>query len=180
MSWDRERYQRAIQFAGLAHGEQKVPGSTMPYLVHVADVCQETLVAMTAPGVPGDINLAMTCALLHDTIEDTAVTYENIKAEFGERVADGVLALTKDLSLPKARRMQDSLERILQQGPEVRVVKMADRVSNLRRPPAHWSLEKRQFYREEARLILKMLQGVNPVIEQRLAGKIERYASYFQ
>ncbi|MCU0449385.1 MAG: HD domain-containing protein [Bernardetiaceae bacterium] len=126
--WSLERYHQAFTLAAHAHADQRIADSEVPYIVHVAEVANETLAALLAAPPGLDWDLALACALLHDTIEDTKVTYAEVAAAFGERVAQGVLALTKNFELPKADQMADSLQRILAQGPEVRLVKMADRV----------------------------------------------------
>jgi (p)ppGpp synthase/HD superfamily hydrolase len=176
--WNLELYHQAFTLAARAHANQWIAQSDVPYMVHVAEVANETLAALlaTAPGL--DWDLALACALLHDTIEDTSVTYAQVAGQFGERVAQGVLALTKNPDLPKADQMADSLARILTQSAEVRLVKMADRVSNLREPPPHWANERRVAYRAEAEVILATLGGVCPAIEERLGEKIKTYSQY--
>lgn len=175
--WNPDLYQKTIKFAAEAHGDQKIPGSNIPYVVHLATVCMEATNALIHTR-EGDINLVMQCALLHDTIEDTPISYDEVFALFGERVAKGVHALTKNEYLPKSEQMLDSLKRILAQGAEIRIVKMADRIFNLQAPPHYWSQEKRLAYQEEARLIFEQLNGVNPFIEERLAQKIEAYSLF--
>ncbi|MEZ4311729.1 MAG: HD domain-containing protein [Polyangiaceae bacterium] len=120
-------------------------------------------------------DLAIACALLHDTIEDTAVTREQVAAAFGEPVAAGVSALSKDPSLPKREAMKDSLQRIQAQPPEVWLVKLADRTVNLAPPPHYWSPEKIAAYREEAILIADTLAPASPVQTARLRRRIEQY-----
>lgn len=173
MSWDPDLYQRTLRFAAGAHGQQKVPGTGHPYVVHVAMVCAEVL---RAPGL--DTNLALQCALLHDTLEDTSVGAEAVGAEFGPAVLAGVQALTKSADLPKSQAMADSLRRILECPPEVAAVKLADRITNLQEPPPHWTAEKRAAYREEALEIHRQLADRCPALGARLAEKIEDYAQY--
>ncbi len=180
MSFNPHIYRQAVTFAGKAHAEHKIPGTTIPYITHLAAVAAETISAVLQSAEANlDIDFAVQCALLHDVIEDTSVKYEEIVASFSEKVAQGVLALSKNDQLPFSEQMADSLHRILEQGTEVRIVKMADRVDNLYLPALHWTSNKRKHYQEEARLILHTLQGVNPYIENRLAQKIEDYAKYF-
>ena len=83
-------------------------------------------------------NLALQCAL-HDVLEDTRVRYEQVRDEFGEAVAQGVLALTVDKRLPRSEQMAECLPRIRQQPAEIWMVKLADRITNLQPPPRHWS-----------------------------------------
>ena len=177
--WNQDLYLQTLIFAGKAHHKQKVPASEMSYVVHFANVTMEVAHALVCSNDTNlDATFAIQCALLHDTIEDTAVTYEDIVANFGKKIADGVLALTKNESLPKEEQMQDSLNRIVAQGPEVRIVKMADRINNLQPPPAYWDNAKMLKYKKEAQLILDTLKGVNPYIENRLQQKIETYNQY--
>ncbi len=138
----QEIYQTAIKYAGVQHSEQKVPGTNANYLLHLSTVAMEVMMAYQA--VP-DFNLkyAIQLAILHDTIEDTSSTFEEIKELFGEDVAKGVLALTKDDTLPsKSEKMLDSLDRIEKLADEVGLVKLADRITNLQSPPKHWPKEK--------------------------------------
>lgn len=177
--WNPELYQKASMFAGAAHAGQVFPGSTANYFVHLAQVTMEVLHAWgQAPG-DWDVNLAMQCALLHDCIEDTATTYEQVLAAFGERVATGVLALTKDEHLPKAEQMMDSLSRIRATGlPEVAMVKLADRISNLQAPPHYWDKAKIAKYQAEARVILDQLGFASEFLAGRLREKIEAYGEW--
>lgn len=174
--WNPDEYLRTLIFAGKAHYQQKIPASEMSYVVHITNVAMEVANALVCSNDKNlDATFAIQCALLHDTIEDTEVTYQDVLKEFGQRIADGVLALTKDETLPKEAQMLDSLERIVQQGAEVRMVKMADRINNLQPPPHYWDSAKKIKYKTEAQLILDKLKGVNPYIEQRLAQKIADY-----
>jgi len=174
--------QSALRFAAEAHRRQTVPGTDLPYILHLAGVAAEVMVALARePSSHFDSDLAIACAFLHDTLEDTPVSYTQLEARFGSAIADGVQALTKNPTLPgKEARMRDSLERIRQQGPEIALVKLADRIVNLQPPPAHWSLEKRQLYREEAIVILDALRGVEPYLENRLEEKIEAYRQFIE
>ena len=175
--WNPDLYQKTLSFANWAHRQQLLPGSDLPYVSHLCNVCMEAVHAVLQSEAE-DINLVMQCALLHDTIEDTTVTYEELQAAFGTQVANGVLALTKDFELEKAQQMPDSLQRILEQTAEIRIVKMADRINNLSKPPHYWTKEKKIKYQAEARVILDTLGGVNSFIEARLAHRIEAYGQY--
>ncbi len=173
MAFSPDRYLDALTFAAHAHGEQKTPMG-LPYLVHVTSVTMEVIAALrTEPG--RDEDLAVTCALLHDVAEDTTTTLREIELAFGGRVASGVSALTKNPKLPKPHAMADSLRRILEQPPEIAMVKLADRVTNLAPPPQAWSTEKIATYREEARAILSALGGESPVLAARLQARIDTY-----
>ncbi|TAF99477.1 MAG: bifunctional (p)ppGpp synthetase/guanosine-3',5'-bis(diphosphate) 3'-pyrophosphohydrolase [Cytophagia bacterium] len=180
MFWNEEIYRQTISFAAKAHASQKILGMDIPYLKHLAAVTMEVASAILhTPEANFDIDFAIQCGLLHDTIEDTYIKYDEIEISFGKKVADGVLALTKNESLPKENQMMDSLERILLQPKEVRVVKICDRIDNLYSPPIYWTPEKRKYYQKEGQLILDTLQGVCPYAEARLQAKINAYSNYF-
>jgi guanosine-3',5'-bis(diphosphate) 3'-pyrophosphohydrolase len=170
-------YQKAIKFATAKHLEQKqvVPGTELPYVVHLSNVAMEILVAGSQTD-PFDLGFAVQVALLHDTLEDTATTFEELAFRFGYAIAEAVSALSKDAELPKAQQMADSLLRIKKLRPEVSAVKLADRITNLQRPPQHWDQAKIKRYLEEAGQILAALREGNAYLARRLEGKIMEYA----
>ncbi|RYE45106.1 MAG: bifunctional (p)ppGpp synthetase/guanosine-3',5'-bis(diphosphate) 3'-pyrophosphohydrolase [Sphingobacteriales bacterium] len=172
-------YQKAILFAtGQHHAkDQKLPGTELPYLVHLSNVAMEILIAGAATE-NFDLEFAVQLAMLHDTLEDTDTTYEELKSEFGSEVADGVAALTKNESLPKSEKMNDSLNRIRLLRKEVWAVKLADRITNMQKPPEYWSREKRVDYQKEALHLLEKLSGGNPYLELRLKEQIRNYSEY--
>ena len=175
-----DRYVEAMRFAATAHIADQEQGSELPYLVHVVAVAAEVIAAL--PAMPDiDADLAIACALLHDTVEDTDVTLDDIRARFGDSVAAGVAALTKDSVLTdKSHAMADSLRRIKDQPREIAIVKLADRITNMSEPPQSWSRDKRSAYRVEAGLIADTLGYASPALEARLRSRIERYATYCQ
>jgi len=174
-TWSRERYIRSLKFAAAAHNGQTVPGSDLPYVVHVTMVAMEVVAALThEDNLNGD--LAIQCALLHDVIEDAGISYEKLAAEFGPEVADGVLALSKNNILKsKQEKMADSLARIKDQPREIWMVKLADRITNLQPPPEHWDAIKVERYRAEGKLILNELGDASPFLSKRLNGKLRGY-----
>ncbi len=177
--WDQDKYIKAWNFASQVHGKQLVPGSEYPYLNHIGNVTMEVMTTIAKSGDIQKPNLLVQCALLHDVIEDTETSFADVKSRFGTNVANGVLALTKNLKLTsKHEQMLDSLERIREQPQEVWMVKLADRITNLQPPPHYWNKEKIQNYRKEARLILEQLGEANQHLADRLEGKIKNYVQY--
>lgn len=175
----QDHYIKAYRFAAHAHDGQTVPGSHIPYLMHLSLVSMEVIASFAVE--PGrDTALAAQCALLHDVIEDTAISREQLLAAFGQPVTDGVLALTKDESLPKPERMADSLRRIGRQPREVWMVKLADRITNLQPPPSHWTVEKIGKYKAEAITILDALGDASDYLAERLRSKIAAYEEHLR
>jgi len=174
-------YQESIKFAASKHEEKKqtIPGTSLPYVVHLSNVAMEILVA-SQNSSSFKLDFAIQLALLHDTLEDTSATFEEISKQFGLDVAQGISALTKNEKLPKTEKMLDSLRRIKDLQTEVWAVKLADRITNLQEPPAHWENSKKSEYRQEAIQILQFLKGGNSYLEQRLSSKIAEYEKYIQ
>jgi (p)ppGpp synthase/HD superfamily hydrolase len=166
-----------MRYAAAKHNTQKEPGHDLPYLVHVVSVAAEVIAALPAARLANP-DLAVTCALLHDTVEDTGTPLAEIVERFGRDVAAGVDALSKRESVAKPDRMMDSLRRILEQPPEIAAVKLADRTINLSEPPHYWSTEKRIAYRAEAVTIADTIGHRCPALETRLRGRIESYAAF--
>ncbi len=172
--WDQDRFIAAYKFAATAHNGMKYNGTDLPYLLHISLVSMEVMAALAAEdGHDGD--LAVQCAALHDIIEDTWFTYTEIEAAFGKCVADGVQALSKDPMVGSSSQMEDSLHRITLQSPEIGMVKLADRITNLLPPPKEWDAEKIKNYRDEAILIHQKIKGASPYLAKRLEKKIEQY-----
>jgi (p)ppGpp synthase/HD superfamily hydrolase len=172
MSDLQQAWLAAWSFAARAHNAQRFPGTDLPYLVHVGAVAMEILVAHQQRPFARPI-LAVQCALLHDTIEDTSTTEEEIASRFGADVAAGVRALTKDKKLVDA--MGDSLARIKQQPVEIWAVKLADRITNLGPPPGHWTEEKIKSYAVEAKTILDALGDAHGPLAWRFGERLAAY-----
>jgi len=170
-------YQNAINYAAERHKDQKVPGTQSSYLVHLTTVAMETMIAGENTAY-FDRGFAVQVALLHDLLEDTSTTFSEIQAEFGLKIADAVLALSKNTALESEEQIPDSLERIKLQSKEVWAVKLADRISNMQKPPVHWDQFKIIAYQKMARVILSTLKGGNAYLEKRLEEKILDYNQY--
>ncbi len=178
-TWNPDNYLKAWNFASKAHNGQRLTGSDVPYITHIGLVTMEVLTAIHHSNHVASPDLAVQCALLHDTIEDTGCSYEDIYSTFGLAVAEGVAALSKNKQLrTKPEQMRDSLQRIKRQPHEVWMVKLADRITNLQPPPAHWDQEKIITYREEAEIILAELGTADPFLAKRLQNKITSYPCY--
>ena len=113
----------------------------------------------------------LVAAVLHDTIDDTKTTYDELLARFGQEVADVVAEVTDDKSLPKAERKRLQVLHAPDRSPRAKMLKLADKTSNLQAiaasPPADWSPERLRDYVEWARSVAAGLRGVNPWLEVR-------------
>ena len=179
-----DKMQKAWLKASLAHQDQTYygpqPNQKINYLNHLASVSFELMNCLKyEPQLNAELGLC--CAVLHDTLEDTSLSYEEIEREFGPAIAQGVAALSKnDAIKDEQAKMEDSLKRIKAQDPVIGAVKMADRICNLQAPPAHWNKQKREKYQAEARLIYQALHEASPYLAQRLAQKIEAYQAFIE
>lgn len=118
-------WQDAVAFACRAHRHHLRKDGRTPYVSHCFRV------AMTVRHVFGcEDETALAIALLHDTIEDTTTDYDDLLANFGPEVADGVAALTKNKTLPEFVREEDYDRRLAQADWRVKVVKLADAYDN--------------------------------------------------
>lgn len=176
--WSQDEYTQAYLFAARAHKCKQWPGDLdLNYMVHVDLVCMEIIMTLQSEsGHDGD--LAVKCALLHDVIEDTKISYEKIQTDFGLRVADGVKALSKNPDLDKPLQMTDCLSRIQLQPYEIWMVKMADRIANLRQPPIDWNKDKIIKYKDEAIEIHARLKHASEFLAARLSTRIQSYSKF--
>jgi len=175
--WSADLYLDAVRFAAARHQGQEVPGTNLPYLMHVVSVAGEVMGAIARAPIDRP-DLAIACAVLHDVLEDTGAADADLAGRFGADVAAGVRALSKDKALPKEARMPDSLARIRAQPREVWMVKLADRIVNLGRPPDFWPEAKRRAYQAEARDILAALGEASTWLADRLAARIDAYGAW--
>lgn len=177
MSDFQSTFKKAFEYAAVKHQGQKLPGTKLPYLVHVTNVAIEVLVAgMNSKDF--DLEFGVSVALLHDLMEDTEANYLEIKDLYGERIAEGVLALTKFSNLEKSEQIENSLDRIKMLEKEVWAVKLADRLINLQAPSLDWTAEKRKKYLHDSENILNELAPANDYLALRLKAAINEYISY--
>ncbi|MGH8964106.1 MAG: HD domain-containing protein [Actinomycetes bacterium] len=149
----------AYEFASAWHGDQVRPAGE-PYVWHLLEVLE------IAHGVGGLVDPdALRAALLHDVVEDTGATGEQVLARFGEGTAELVGWLTKPEPAPgqtRERARARYLERFVSAPPVVRVIKLADRYSNVQRLDTHPRPAKRRAYYLETREHFLPLAAATP------------------
>jgi guanosine-3',5'-bis(diphosphate) 3'-pyrophosphohydrolase len=156
---------QAACFAAERHRTQLRKGAeSTPYINHPLEVAR---ILVDEGGVTDPEVIA--AALLHDTIEDTETTPDELRARFGERVTDLVLELTDDKALPKETRKLLQIRHAPHKSAGAALVKLADKIANVRdivdRPPAHWALGRRVEYLGWARRVVESLPAANPLLE---------------
>lgn len=173
--YDVEYYKKHLEIALKAHNKQLTPNN-LPYSYHILSVTAELIAAIKEEGLSKkEANIAIACALLHDVLEDTKYKLDGLDKE----VVEGVKALSKDSSLPKDKQMKDSLDRLKKQPLYIQMVKIADRITNLDKPPLHWSKDKIKKYAKEARLIKDKLKSPNMYLWNKLDKKIKEYEELY-
>jgi (p)ppGpp synthase/HD superfamily hydrolase len=165
---------RAADAAARWHAHQRRKGAAQePYINHLLEVAK--LVAEATGGAEPDPVIA---ALLHDAIEDQGVTAETIAGEFGKPVAEIVMEVTDDKSLPKEVRKRKQVENAPNISREAKLVKLADKISNVRTistsPPPDWSAQRRLEYIEWARQVVAGLRGTSPWLEAQFDDAAEQ------
>ena len=149
----------ALAFAAHKHRDQRrKDAEASPYINHpiaLADV-------LVNEGGVGDVEV-ICAALLHDTVEDTATTHEELVDAFGSRIARIVAEVTDDKALAKAERKRLQVEHAPRLSREAKLVKLADKICNLRdvaeRPPAGWDVARRREYFDWAKQVIDGLRG---------------------
>jgi guanosine-3',5'-bis(diphosphate) 3'-pyrophosphohydrolase len=156
----------ALAFAADKHrAQRRKDKEASPYINHPIALAD---VLVNEGGI--DDMVALSAAVLHDTIEDTQTTYEELQQRFGREVADVVLEVTDDKSLPKAERKKRQETHAPHLSQRAKLVKLADKICNLRdivtNPPADWPLERKQEYYEWAKRVIDGLRGAHAGLER--------------
>lgn len=163
----------ALQFAADAHREQRRKDRVTPYINHPI----ELVWVLAVEGGVDDAEV-LVAAVLHDYLEDCCgrsgqPSLEDgrraLRERFGERVLACVVACSDDKTLPKEERKRLQVEHAAALSADARLVKLADRIANLRdlvaAPPQGWSMERRSEYFDWARAVVDRIRGTHPRLE---------------
>ncbi|MER2539839.1 MAG: HD domain-containing protein [Azonexus sp.] len=155
----------ALAFAADKHKNQRrKDADASPYINHPIALAN---LLLNEAGV--EDQRVLVAAILHDTIEDTDTTEQELVKHFGKDIADIVLEVTDDKALPKAERKRLQIEHAAHISRRAKLVKLADKICNLRditaSPPADWSIVRKQEYFEWAKSVVDRLRGVHPGLE---------------
>ncbi len=156
---------RALSFAARKHRDQrrKDPEAS-PYINHPIALAH---VLCNEAGVH-DVE-TLCAAILHDTVEDTATSPEELAREFGAVICRIVLEVSDDKRLPGEARKRLQVETAALASQQAKLVKLADKICNLRdiasSPPVGWSLVRRQRYFDWAKAVVDRMRGVHPRLE---------------
>ena len=156
---------KALHFAADKHRDQRRKDvEASPYINHPIEVAE--LLARVG-GVTDVVTLQG--AILHDTIEDTNTTPSELEEAFGAEVRAVVEEVTDDKSLDKLDRKLLQIEHAPHISDRAKLVKLADKISNVRgvtlTPPAKWPLQRRKEYLDWTEQVVAGLRGCNPALE---------------
>ena len=155
----------ALTFAAEKHRNQRrKDADASPYINHPIAVAS---VLATEAAVSDEATLL--AALLHDTVEDTGTTLQELEQLFGTEVAALVGEMSDDKSLPKETRKQLQVEHAPGASPKAKRLKIADKICNIRdvaeNPPAGWSLDRRREYLDWTERVVAGCRETDPVLE---------------
>jgi guanosine-3',5'-bis(diphosphate) 3'-pyrophosphohydrolase len=164
----RPHFRRADAYAEKAHTGQyrkTRPGAPkVPYIEHPRAVAK---ILHDEAGITDDVTLQ--AALLHDTIEDCGVSYQNLVAEFGHDVADVVAELTNDPSVPPGGKTAAQVAKARKMSKRAAAIKVADKTANLRdllAIPPDWPGERIRQYYVDARQVVGAMSHRHPTLEK--------------
>jgi guanosine-3',5'-bis(diphosphate) 3'-pyrophosphohydrolase len=171
---DPARLLKAISFAADKHSRQRRKDvEASPFINHPIAVA-------TVLAIEGEVSdeVTLLAAALHDTVEDTKTTFEELEEHFGLEVAGLVRELTDDKSLEKAERKRLQIEHARESSARAKQLKIADKICNIRditvSPPADWSLERRSEYLQWSEKVVAGCRHVNAKLDQAFDQAIAR------
>ena len=156
---------KALAFAAHKHRDQRRKDrEASPYINHPISVAN---VLFQEAGVGDPVTLV--AAILHDTVEDTETTLDELTREFGPEVSAVVAEVTDDKALPKEERKRLQIEHAAHLSDRAQQVKLADKISNLRdvarSPPETWSLERKREYFSWGKQVADQIRGKYPRLD---------------
>lgn len=157
----------AAELAACRHNGMARKGrGNEPYINHLAEVAN--LLATATDGADAELVAA---GWLHDTVEDTDTTREELATKFSERVASLVVEVTDDMSLPKPQRRQKQIEDAPHKSPDAKMIKIADKISNVRARiepnPSHDERDDLADYAAWAEKVVAGCRGVNSILDAK-------------
>lgn len=151
----------ALHFAARCHQDQRRKGEAQePYINHLIEV-----MALLADFAGVTDSATLQAAALHDVVEDTDTTIEEVEDRFGAAVAELVAALTDDKALPKAERKRLQIEHMAIAPRTARLIKLADHTSNVTELPESWPIERRREYLQWSWKVIEHCRGISPELE---------------
>jgi guanosine-3',5'-bis(diphosphate) 3'-pyrophosphohydrolase len=166
MTNELARLLQAADFAAKKHrAQQRKDVEASPYINHPLSVAN----VLASEGGVTDVDLLI-AAVLHDTVEDTETSADELRQLFGGDVAHLVAEVTDDKSLPKKRRKELQIENAPRKSIRAKQLKMADKICNIRdidtASPTDWDRNRKSQYLDWADKVIAGCRGVNHQLEQ--------------
>ena len=179
MSADIVLLAQAADYAARQHIAQRRKGERAePYVNHLTEVA-----ALLAEATDGRDVVLLMGGLLHDTLEDTDATYEDLVERFGPEVAALVAEVTDDKSLPKEERKRLQIVKTAGKSHRAKLLKLADKTSNLRglvsSPPRGWPPERLRDYVVWAYDVVRSCRGLSPQLEAAFDAAHEEASRHY-
>jgi hypothetical protein len=160
---------KALSFAAHAHREQRRKGTGEPYVNHLIEVAE----LLTRVAGVEDVDV-LRAAVLHDVIEDTGASAEELELVFGQRVRALVEALTDDKSLATPERKRLQIEHMRSAEADARLIKLADHCSNIAVLPVGWSTQQRTEYLDWSERVANVCFGTCPALDSEYRERLGR------
>jgi guanosine-3',5'-bis(diphosphate) 3'-pyrophosphohydrolase len=169
----------AAELAARRHNGMARKGrGSEPYINHLAEVAN--LLATATDGTDAELVAA---GWLHDTVEDTDTTRDELARKFSERVAGLVVEVTDDMSLPKLQRRQKQIEDAPHKSPDAKLIKIADKISNIRARivpnPNNEERDDLADYVAWAEKVVAGCRGINPILDAKFDEAVKVAKSAF-
>jgi len=162
----------ALHFAANKHRDQRRKGAeASPYINHLIEAAE------LLSGVGGVSDLpTLQAAILHDTLEDTTTTPEELDKIFGPEVRRIVEEVSDDQSLSNASRKQMQIDHAPHLSTRAKMIKIADKIANIRSmvetPPTKWSLERKREYLNWSARVVAGCRGSNEALEHLFDDRV--------
>ena len=159
------KFLKALRTASIAHKFQMRKDGQTPFINHPIQVAE---LISSVGGIQDEVILS--AAILHDIIEDTTTTYDEVKNTFGFVIADIVMECSDNKDLPKAERKRLQVVNVSKKSYEAKIVKLADKIANMTdiivNPPNDWDKERKLEYFYWAKEVVdEGLRGINSGLE---------------
>ena len=165
---------KAAHFAAQKHRDQRrKDNDTSPYINHPISVAK----IISEIGNVDDPEV-LAAALLHDTIEDTKTTIEELLDNFGERVCSLVQEVTDDITLPKLERKQRQIDHAKEISRDAAIIKLGDKIANVtditNTPPTDWDSNRQLEYFDWAEKVINNYPKINKKLENHFKDSIQK------
>lgn len=164
---------KALTYAFTKYGDKKRISGDIPYVIHPVRV---TMILKAAGFIEFENESLISAALFHDLLEDTDLSFEDLKKDFGNEIATIVWELTKPENITK----KDWLHSFENVSKEAKVIKMADRLDNLMDMRlTGWTAERQKDYAKQGLIILEKCGEANPGLALKLKETIDQVLNNF-